>query len=136
MSTATLSTSTTRSIATATVVASVIAVVANAVIAQATLAAGADPTVFGGLMPYAYGSFTPIGVLAGAIGWDVIRNRAASPSALLRWLVPTTVALSLIPNVLLGISSGWLGAGALGLMHIAIAVVAVPVYRRFLPLPR
>ncbi len=76
------------------------------------------------------------GVLVGAVGWSVIRTRAARPSALLRWLVPAVVAISLVPNVLVGFVVGVLGAAALGLMHIAIAVIAVPVYRRFMPLPR
>jgi hypothetical protein len=76
------------------------------------------------------------GVLVGAVGWSVIRTRAARPSALLRWLVPAVVAISLVPNVLVGFVVGALGAAALGLMHIAVAVIAVPVYRRFMPLPR
>lgn len=128
--------STTRAIATATVVASVIAIIVNAIVSLVAQALGADPAVFRGLVPGAYILFTVVGVLIGAIGWHIIRTRAARPSALLRWLVPTVVVVSLIPNVLVGISVGWLGASALGLMHIVVAAVAVPVYRRFLPLPR
>ena len=125
-----------RAVATATLVASVLAVPANAMVSLAAQAAGADPTVVEGLAIYAYGTFTVIGVLAGAIGWAVIRTRASQPTRLLSWLVPTVVAVSLIPNVLMGVSTGWLGAGALGLMHVVVALVAVPVYRRFLPVTR
>lgn len=136
MPTMTLSTSTTRPLAIATAVATIIALAANTIISFAAQAAGADPVVSQGLMPYAYGTFTVLGVLGGAVGWTVIRSRAARPSATLRWLVPTVVAVSLIPNVPLGMADGWLGASALGLMHVAIAAVTVPVLRRFLPLPR
>lgn len=136
MPTVASSTSTIRAIATATAVASIGAIIANAIISQAAQALGADPTIFRGLLAPAYILFTVVGVLVGAIGWNIIRNRAERPAALLRWLVPVVVLVSLIPNVLAGFSLGWLGASALGLMHIAVAAVAVPVYRRFLPLPR
>lgn len=132
----TATTSTARGVAIATVVAALGSIVVNAVISLLAQAAGADPVAVGGLQPSAYILFTVVGVLAGAIGWAVIRRRAAQPAALLRWLVPTVVAVSLIPDVLVGFVVGWLGAAALGLMHIAVALVSVPVYHRFLPLPR
>lgn len=128
--------STARAILSATAVAGLLSIVANAAISLLAQAAGADPVAAPGLAAPAYILFTVVGVLVGAIGWNVIRKRAARPSALLRWLVPTVVAISLIPNVLVGFIVGALSAAALGLMHIAIAVIAVPVYRRFMPLPR
>ncbi len=127
---------TVRAIASATAVAGLLSIIANAVISQLAQAGGADPVAAPGLTAPAYALFTVVGVLVGAIGWNVIRTRAARPSALLRWLVPTVVAISLVPNVLIGFVVGALAAAALGLMHIAIAVIAVPVYRWFMPLPR
>ena len=136
MSTTAPATSTARGIAVAAGLAAVGSILVNAVISLLAQAAGADPTVFLGLTAPAYIVFTIVGVLAGTIGWSIVRSRAARPSAVLRWLVPTVVAVSLVPNVLVGMSMGWLGATALGLMHIAVAAVSVPVFRRFLPLPR
>ncbi len=127
---------TARAIASATVVAGLLSIIANTVISQLAQAAGADPVAVPGLTVPAYVLFTVVGVLVGAIGWNVIRKRAARPSTLLRWLVPAVVAISLVPNVLVGFVVGALGAAALGLMHIAVAVIAVPVYHRFMPLPR
>lgn len=75
-------------------------------------------------------------VRAGAVGWLVVRRVVTRPSAVLRWLVPLVVVVSLVPDVLLGLALGWGGAVALGLMHLAVAAVAVPAYRYFLPLPR
>lgn len=129
--------STAASIALATVTAGLLAAVVNTVIALVAQAAGADPAVSLGLMPAAYIVLGLVGILIGAIGWTIIRNRAAQPSALLRWLVPAVVLVSIVPNLLLlAAGMGVAGPIALALMHVAVAAVAVPVYRRFLPLPR
>jgi hypothetical protein len=89
---------TTRSIASATAVAGLLSIIANTVISQVAQAAGADPVAVPGLALPAYALFTVAGVLVGAVGWSVIRTRAARPSALLRWLVPAVVAISLVPT--------------------------------------
>ncbi len=89
---------TARAIASATVVAGLLSIIANTVISQLAQAAGADPVAVPGLTVPAYILFTVVGVLVGAIGWNVIRKRAARPSALLRWLVPAVVAISLFPT--------------------------------------
>ena len=136
MTTATPSaTSTGRGFALAVVVATVVASVINAVISLVGQALGADASVIMGLQPAVYIAFTLIGVLAGATGWVIIRKRSADPAALLRWLVPTVVVISLVPDLLVGLALGW-GVVCLALMHIAVAVTAVAAYRRFLPLPR
>jgi hypothetical protein len=134
--------STTRTLgalAAATATAAVGSVLANTVIALLARAAGASPD-FQPLQFGAYLSLTVIGVLAGAIGWQVVRRRSANPTALLRRLVPAVVVLSLIPDVVIGFDDtypgvSWGAVAALMLMHVAVALVAVPVYRRFLPLP-
>ena len=103
-----------------------------AVIAKA---AGADQD-FPALQPGAYLFFTVIGFLAGLAGWSLIRAKAKNPAATLRRLVPTVVAASLIPNVLLLFADSSPGPGAviaLMLMHLVVAVFAVPAYARALP---
>jgi hypothetical protein len=79
-----------------------------------------------------------LGVLAGAVGWQIVRRRATRPAAVLRWLVPAVVALSLIPDIAVGAGSSpgvsWGAVSALMLMHLTVAATAVVVYRRFMPL--
>jgi len=122
----------------ATAAAAVGSGIANAAIALTARAAGASDD-FQPLWPSAYLPLTVLGVLAGAIGWQIVRRRAKNPAAVLRWLAPAVVALSLIPDVAIGIANSdpgvsWGGVAALMLMHLATAAVAVPVYRRFMPL--
>jgi hypothetical protein len=52
----------------------------------------------------------------------------------MRWLVPTFLVVSFIPDIAVGVAMGWLVAGALSLMHVATIVIAVLTYRRFMPL--
>lgn len=132
----TATTSTGRGIALSVLVTTIVAGAVNTAISFAAQALGADPTTIMGLQPVTYLVFTLIGALAGAVGWQLVRRRATNPAAVLRWLVPLVVALSLIPDVLVGMSLGWTGGIALALMHLAVAAVAVAAYRRFLPLAR
>ncbi|GAA1618788.1 DUF6069 family protein [Actinoplanes couchii] len=115
-------------------------VAVNAVIAMLAHAAGASDE-FMPLTIGAYGFLSVVGVLIAAIGWAVIRRAAKQPAAVFRWLVPTIVVVSLIPDVLLLTGEGQPGTGivavvALMLMHVAVAAVAVPIFRRVMPLPR
>ncbi|MEO6085351.1 MAG: DUF6069 family protein [Umezawaea sp.] len=124
--------------AAATATAAIGSVLANTVIALLAHAAGASPD-FQPLQFGTYLSLTVVGVLAGAVGWQVVRRRAANPAALLRRLVPAVVVVSLVPDVVIGFDDtypgvSWGAVAALMLMHVAVALVAVPVYRRFLPL--
>ena len=57
----------------------------------------------------------------------------------MRLLVPAVVALSFIPDVLIGVTKSeagttWAGVGGLMAMHLAAAVCAVVAFSRFLPL--
>lgn len=122
-------------IALSVVVATVVASVVNTVISLVAQALGADATIIMGLSPAFYVAFTLVGTLFGAVGWVVIRRRSAAPATLLRWLVPTVVLVSLVPDLLVGLTYGW-GVLGLALMHPVVAVAAVAAYRRFLPLPR
>lgn len=115
--------------------ASVVAIAAgvvNALIALGATALGAEST--GGLQPIAYISFTVIAAIAGAGGWHIINRRAGHPAKVMQWLVPTFLVVSFIPDIVVGVTVGWLMAGALALMHVATITIAVLTYRRFMPL--
>lgn len=117
----------------------VVSVLADAVIALIAHAIGASdefpPLQFGG-----FTFFTVIGVLAGLAGWAVIRSRSRRPAAVLRWLVPTVVAVSLVPDLLLLPGDTFPGTSVLAVvslmvMHVVVAAIAVTAFRRVLPLP-
>jgi hypothetical protein len=128
--------STWRGAATAVAVVTVAASLVNLVISLVAQAAGADTTEFPGLAPAAFVSLTFLGTVAGVLGWIVVRAKADRPSVVLGRLVPVVVAVSLLADVAVGVGIGWTGAVALGLMHLAVAAIAVPVFRRTLPLSR
>jgi uncharacterized membrane protein HdeD (DUF308 family) len=128
----------TSTVLVAGVVAIVAALVGNTVVAQVALAAGASEA-FQPLTVGAYGFFTVIGVIAGLVGWLLVR-RAANAAATLRWLIPTVLVLSLVPDVLLGFSDragvSWGAVVALMVMHVVVTVAAVTTFSRLLPVSR
>lgn len=128
--------STWRQAAIAVLVVTVAGSVANAIISSIAQAAGADTADYQGLTPGAYIFLTFIGVVVGVLVWIAVRAKADRPSVVLGRLVPAVVLVSLLADVAVGFSVGWTGAIALGLMHVAVAAIAVPVFQRTLPLPR
>lgn len=115
--------------------AAIVAVAAsttNALIAFAAVGLGAQ--VIGGLQPAAFLTFTVIAAVAGAVGWHLINRLAHRPARVMRWLVPTFLVVSLLPDVAVGMAMGWLIAGPLMLMHVATITIAVLTYRRLMPL--
>jgi hypothetical protein len=78
-----------------------------------------------------------LGVLAGGVGWQIVRSRAARPDRLLRRLVPAVLAVSFLPDLALGVTGGegatWGGVAALVGMHVVVAAAAVASYTVFLP---
>ncbi len=118
--------------------ATVAGLVGNTVVAQLALAAGASEE-FQPLTTGAYGFLTVIGVVAGLVGWLLVR-RTANAAATLRWLIPTVLVLSLVPDVLLGFSDragvSWGAVVALMVMHIVVTVAAVTTFSRLLPVSR
>jgi hypothetical protein len=117
----------------------VVAVAVNAIVAATAHAAGASDD-FEALQLPAYAALTVFGVLIAAAAWAIIRARLARPAPLLRILVPVVLIVSLIPDIMVGISdsqpgTSWGAVIALMVMHVAVAAVAVPAYRRLLPLP-
>ena len=78
MATTASSTSTGRGAALVVVAATVVASVVNTVISLVAQAMGADASVIMGLQPVVFIVFTLIGTALGALGWVVIRRRAAT----------------------------------------------------------
>ncbi|WP_200309304.1 DUF6069 family protein [Streptomyces adelaidensis] len=111
----------------------VVASVADAVLALIALAAGA-PDDFTPLKASSYIFLTAVGVVAGAVGWAIVRKVSKDPRTLVRRLVPTVVVVSFVPDFLLFGNGGALGVGALLLMHVTVATVAVFTYRKVMPL--
>src|SRR3954469_24546434 len=92
-------------IAAGLVAAAVVAVALNALVALIARAAGASDD-FTPLQFPTYTAFTVVGVLVGAAGWALLRSRARRPRSVLRILVPAVVVVSLVPDVLVGVSGG------------------------------
>jgi len=112
--------------------------VINSVIATLARTLFDIPSEFQQLTLPVYGFLTVVGAIAGAIGWHLVATRSRNAAGVLRVLVPTVLVLSLIPDVLLLVSGSQPGtttAGvvALMLMHVGVAVAAVPAYRAFIP---
>ena len=116
----------------------VASLIGNTVIAQIALAAGASED-FQPLTPGAYGFLTVVGVIAGLVGWLLIR-RTANAAATLRWLVPTVLVVSFVPDILVGFSDragvSWGAVIALMAMHVVLTLVAVATFSRLLPITR
>ncbi len=117
-------------------VVAVAAGIANALLALLGSAAGASDGV--GLQPVAFVTLTVVAAVGGAVGWHLVNRFSARPSRVMRWLVPAFLVVSFVPDVLVGASegtaAGWTYALVLMAMHVATIAIAVPVYRRFLPL--
>ncbi|MEV7978771.1 DUF6069 family protein [Streptomyces sp. NPDC086519] len=117
----------------AVLAAIVVASIADTVISLIALAAGA-PDDFQPLKAGSYIFLTAVGIVIGALGWTLVRKLSQDPQALTRWLVPAVVVVSFVPDILLFGAGGAIGVGALLLMHVAVAVIAVFTYRKVLPL--
>ncbi|MFJ9246628.1 DUF6069 family protein [Streptomyces sp. NPDC101776] len=111
----------------------VVASTADAVLALLARTAGA-PDDFQPLKASSYIFLTAVGVIAGAVGWAIMRRVSKDPAALVRWLVPTVVVVSFVPDFLLYGDGGATGVGALLLMHVVVATAAVFAYRKVMPL--
>lgn len=110
---------------------------ASTAIALVAPLVGADPG-FPAIKPMVFLPFVVLGYGAAVAGWAIVRSRSTRPAALLRVLVPVLTVLSLVPDVVLA-ATGFIpgttvvGAVALGLMHLTVVGVAVPVLARALP---
>lgn len=123
----------------AVVAAAVTGIAADAVIALIAHHLGA-PRDFKPLQIGSFVALSVLGVLAGAVGWALIRRRSEAPGRVLTRLVPAVIVVSLIPDLVLGAArffahTNWGGVAALMVMHLAVAACAVASYRFLLPLP-
>jgi hypothetical protein len=112
------------------------AAVATTAIALVARTVGADGLP--ALQPLVYLPFVLLGFAAMAAGWAIIRARTSRPATLLRVLVPIGTVLSLLAPAALAVwqfipGTTLTGAIALGLMHLVVVGVAVPVLARALP---
>lgn len=115
------------------VIAILLSSLANALIAVLAHALGA-PDDFDPLEPASYIFLTTLGVLGGTVGWAVVRRSSRDPERLLRRLVPSVVVVSFVPDFFQFGDGEVTGVVALLLMHVAVAAIAVPTYRRVMPL--
>ncbi|KIP95186.1 uncharacterized protein (DUF2062 family) [Microbacterium foliorum] len=109
-----------------------IAIAANSMVALIAVAAGA-PTTYGPLTFPAFSLFTTVGVVAGWIGWSLVRRHARDPRRTLTMVVPIVTVASFVPDVLLlalrFIPGTTVSAViALMVMHLVVVAVAVPAY--------
>jgi hypothetical protein len=121
----------------AVVAAVVAATVANTIIAAIAHGAGVS-RLFRPLQFGTYTSLTVLGTLIAGLAWTAIRARSANAAALLRWLVPLVLALSFIPDILVGTGHSqahttWGGVIALMVMHVSVAASAVTALLILLP---
>jgi hypothetical protein len=99
------------------------------------------PSGFSPFTPSAYIPLITLGDAAGLAGWLVVRRRAGDPATVMRVLVPAVVLVSLVPDVLVGITKSlagttWPGIAGLMVMHLTVAAVAVTTFAKLLPLDR
>jgi hypothetical protein len=108
------------------------AVGVNALVATVARHAGAS-TAFTPLHLPVYGGFTAAGVIAGWIGWQLVRRRSDRPRRVLEVLVPAATLLSFVPDVALLTlkfipDSSATAVVALMVMHVVVVAFAVPGY--------
>jgi hypothetical protein len=120
--------------------AAIVACAVNIGIAALAHAAGASED-FGPLTIGAYVPYTLYGIIAGTVGWVLVRTWAPHPARLLKWLVPVVVVLSYIPDLAMFFipdfqpNANAVGIIALIVMHTVVAVCTVFALQRSLPVP-
>ena len=118
--------------------AGIAAAVVNVIVSAVARGAFDASDHFAPLTPGPIVLWSILGAIIGAAGWRLIVTKKADSGALLRWLVPTVLVLSFIPDVALLASDSMAGqttAGVLALMvmHVLTAVIAVTAYRKAMP---
>ena len=120
----------------AVVAAVVVGALGTTAIAAVAHAAGVSHS-FSPLHPGIYIALIVLGVLGGAVGWQLVRSRAGQPARVLRNLVPVVVLLSFIPDIAIGIlgtdHATWGGVIALMVAHVVVATAAVTSFATLLP---
>ena len=120
----------------AVVVAVVVGALGTTAIAAIAHGAGVAHS-FSPLHPGSYIALIVLGVLGGAVAWQLVRVKARQPSRVLRSLVPAVVILSFIPDIVIGITGSfhatWGGVIALMAAHVVVAMAAVTSFAELLP---
>jgi hypothetical protein len=120
----------------AVVAAVVVGALGTTVIAAIAHGAGVAHS-FSPLHPGSYIALIVLGVLGGAVGWQLVRVKAGQPARVLRSLVPVAVILSFIPDIIIGITGSfhatWGGVIALMAAHVVVATAAVTSFAKLLP---
>lgn len=115
------------------IVAGVAGTTAVAAIAHA---AGVSHT-FKPLTAGAYVGLIIVGVVAGSVGWQLVRARTSDPKRVLRRLVPLVVVVSFAPDLAIGVTgadqASWGGVLALMCAHVVVATAAVTSFSYLLP---
>lgn len=87
-----------------------------------------------GLELVSYGPLATVGIIAGTVGWAIIRRSARRPRAILRVLVPVVAVLSLIPDLLLLFAGNTvINVISLMIMHLLVATTIALTLIRVLP---
>ncbi len=109
---------------------------ATTAVAATARAAGVSHT-FKPLTAGAYVFLIVVGVLAGCLGWQLVRARASDPGKLISRLVPLVVLVSFVPDIAIGISGAdhatWGAVFALIGAHLVVAAAAVTSFSFFMP---
>lgn len=122
----------------AVVIPIVLACVVNTLIVLLVRALIYTPEVFN---PFRPAGFTAIGVVVAVASWLLVRHFLPRPRVVMRWLIPIAVLLSFIPDVVVLLDPADRERITVPVvlvlmsMHVLVALIAVPVFRRFLPLP-
>lgn len=116
----------------------VIAIALDTIVAAITHGAGAS-RAFSPLKLQSYGALTTFGILAAAVGWNLIRTKASDPRKMLRWLVPVVLLITFVPDLLIGAlgtmaGESWGAVSGPMAMHAIVAVTAVLTFLAVLPL--
>ena len=89
------------------------------------------------LTPIAVVLFSVVASVVGALGWQLVRRRAADPRRTVLILALAVLAVSFVPDALLGLSlaasTGPAPVVPLALMHLTTMGIAVVVYSWLLP---
>jgi hypothetical protein len=120
-----------RSIVLAALVAAAVTSLVNLGIASASLAAGTPATPQ--LSAPAYLTFSVLAGVVGAIGWAIVRRRAANPRRLLGMLALAVLVASFVPLAILAPGIGWAATVTLASMHTATVGLAVASYALLMP---
>jgi hypothetical protein len=122
----------------AIVAAIAVSVAATAVVAAIAHSAGVSHS-FAPLKTGSYVVLIVFGVLAGCVGWQLVRARAADPRTVLSRLVPLVVLVSFVPDLAIGITGAdqatWGGVLALMCAHVVVATATVASFSFFLSAP-